>query len=463
MPNKAPTMRTLLELLRRLGGSLRPTRTDADLQEELRSHLELAAAREAERGHPPSEAARLARLQTGGVAHALDPLRDQRGLPWLDALRADVVFGWRQIIRHRIASLAAVLSLGLAMGAALAAFRLVDAVLLRPLPVADPSRLFVLTKTFLDADQSADYRDDFDYPTYRRYVARADGYADVMLLGMAVRRKVVIGSGDTETAVQQFVSGNALSTLGLQPAIGRLLGATDDRQIVGRTFRMAGRVYTIVGVTSRGFVGTEPGAIADFFVPSMMNAEALNMNGLSCFSICLRPKAHVDPASVQTKLQAAFQADQVERAKSFPADTPKSRIDAFWSEQLQFQPAGSGASGIQKAFRQPLWILAMLGALLVLVACANVANLLLARAMSARSAAARRECSAGPSRVECGRPVRLVGRAVHRLDARSGGATGPAGPGSRLADAPDRRHAHDRRHDALRPGAGAARVIGALA
>ena len=80
--------------------------------------------------------------------------------------------------------------------------------------------------------------------------------------------------------------------------------------------------------------------------------------------------------------RAGFQADQVERAKSFPADTPKSRIDAFWSEQLQFQPAGSGASGIQKAFRQPLWILAMLGALLVLVACANVANLLLARAMS---------------------------------------------------------------------------------
>src|SRR5262245_5815712 len=83
--------------------------------------------------------------QTGNIASAMDSLRDQRGWPWLDALRSDIVFGWRQLIRHRVASTAAILSLGLAMGAALAAYRLVDAVLLRPLPVSDPSRLFVIT------------------------------------------------------------------------------------------------------------------------------------------------------------------------------------------------------------------------------------------------------------------------------------------------------------------------------
>ena len=400
-------MRTLRELLLRLLGSVRKTRTDADLQEELRSHLEFASQHDVHSASQLSDAARRARVRSGGLAQAMDALRDQRGLPWLDALRADVVFGWRQVMRHRIASLVAVLSLGLAMGAALAAFRLVDAVLLRPLPVADPSRLFVITTTFRDADQSVDFRDDFDYPTYRRYVARADKYADVMLIGAAVRRRVTVGSGQSETIVQQFVSGNALATLGLQPAIGRLLDATDDvvpdghpvavithdywqrrfggdPGIVGRTFRMAGRVYTIVGVTSRGFSGTEPGAITDFFVPSMMNAEALNAIGWSWFRIWLRPKADVDPTQVQTVLQAGFRADQAERAKKFEADTPKARVEAFWSEELKFQPAGSGASGIQKAFRQPLWILAALGVLLVLLACANVANLLLARAMSRR-------------------------------------------------------------------------------
>src|SRR5262245_36697365 len=201
-------MPTLREFLRRLAGSVGRRRPDADLQEELRVHLELAAEREVERGRPPVEAARLARLRAGSIAHAIDPLRDQRGLPWLDALRTDVVFGWRQIVHHRVASLAAVLSLGLAMGAALAAFRLVDAVLLRPMPVADPSRLFVLTKTELSADRRPDFRDDFDYPTYRRYVERTGDVADVMLAGMAVRRTVVIGSGEPETAVQQFASGN---------------------------------------------------------------------------------------------------------------------------------------------------------------------------------------------------------------------------------------------------------------
>jgi putative ABC transport system permease protein len=398
-------MPTLREFLRRLAGSVGRTRPDADLQEELRVHLELAAEREVERGRSPVEAARQARLRAGTIAHAIEPLRDQRGLPWLDALRTDVVFGWRQIVHHRVASLAAVLSLGLAMGAALAAFRLVDAVLLRPLAVADPARLFVVTKTFLDSDQRVDFRDDFDYPTYRKYVARADGSADVMLLGMAVPRRVVFGSGEPETAVQQFVSGNALATLGLQPVLGRLLGPSDDvvpnghpvavithdfwqhrfggdREVVGRTFRMAGRVYTIVGVIAGGFSGTEPGLLTDFFVPAMMNAEALDKNGWSWFRIWLRPRADVEPATVQTMLQAGFRADQTEYARGFADDTPKARLDAFWSEQLQLQPAGSGASGIQKVFRRPLWILAALGALLVLVACANVANLLLARAMS---------------------------------------------------------------------------------
>src|SRR5262245_26778166 len=131
-------MRALLEFVRRLTSSVRRTRTDADLEDELRLHLELAAEHEARSGQPASDAARRARLRSGSVTQAMDRVRDQRGLPWLDAIRADLVFGWRQIVRYRIASIATVLSLGLAMGAALAAFRLVDAVLLRPLPVADP-------------------------------------------------------------------------------------------------------------------------------------------------------------------------------------------------------------------------------------------------------------------------------------------------------------------------------------
>ena len=126
MPRLRPTSR-LREWIDRLLGTLRARRADADLQAELQSHLAFAA-----------EAGRIDR---SAVTQAMDAMRDRRGLPWLHALSADVVFGWRQLASRPVVTTAAVLSLGLAIGATSAAFRLVDAVLLRPLPVDAPARL----------------------------------------------------------------------------------------------------------------------------------------------------------------------------------------------------------------------------------------------------------------------------------------------------------------------------------
>ena len=407
-------MRTMLELLRRLAGSLRRSRTDADLEQELRAHVEMASADEQRRGHHPAEAARIARLRAGDVAAAMESLRDQRGLPWLAAVRADLVFAWRQIVRHRVASLTVILSLGLAMGAALAAFRLVDAVLQRPLNVADPSQLLFVSRMVQAIDGSPEDRDDFDYPTYRTYVTVTTDQADLMLVGMAVRRSIVFDGGDPETAVQQFVSGNVFATLGLRPAVGRLLGEHDDvvpgghpvvvlshdywqrrfasdPAVVSRTLRMGDGVYEIVGVAAKGFTGTEPGAITDLFVPSMMNPEALKSPGWSWFRIWVKPRPGVDAKQVETLLHARFHADHVEHAtRSFAPDTPRARVEAFLNERLVLQPAGAGASNIQKTFRRPLWILASLATLLLLIACANVANLQITRALARRGELALR-------------------------------------------------------------------------
>jgi hypothetical protein len=119
------------------------------------------------------------------IDSALEALRDQRGLPWLDALKSDAIFGWRQIARHRAVSAASVLTLGLAIGATIAAFRIVDAVLLRPLPVADADRLFYLQVSYVDSRGEPDTREDFDYPTFVAYRDLLARVADVMVVGMS--------------------------------------------------------------------------------------------------------------------------------------------------------------------------------------------------------------------------------------------------------------------------------------
>jgi predicted permease len=420
-------MRILRELVYRVKGLLGRSRGDTDLEEELRLHLDLAAEAEQARGEHPHAAKRSARVRVGGASQAMDTLRDQRSLPSLDALAADVRFGWRQIVRHRTASVSVILSLGLALGATMAAFRLVDTVLLRPLPVSDPGQLFVVTAAVRDPDNRPDERDDFDYPTYRKYVEVVGDEANLMLMGSAARRPLRIGSDNPEYAIQQFVSGNVFSALGLRPTLGRLIGDADDvvpdghpiavishhywrqrfasdPEVVGKTFHIGSRAIEIIGVGPRGFTGTEPGALTDYFLPSMMNVEALDRDGWSWFRIWVRPAPGADRDRGRAILQAHFHADHLARVKDFPPETPQSRLDAYLNEQLLLRPAGAGVSGLQKTFRRPLWILGALAALLLLIACANVANLLLARGMARRVEMALR-LSIGAAR---GRLIQLM-------------------------------------------------------
>ena len=213
-------MSNLREWLLRVSESLRPRRHARDHQAELQAHLDLATEEARGRGLSAEAAARAARLRAGGLSQAMEAVHDQRAFPWVDALLGDIRYGSRQILRYRTGSAAAILSLGLAIGATMAAFQLVDAVLLRPLPVADPARLFMAALGGSNANGDERYRDDFDYPEFREYSEAGRDVADVLLVGMSGRTQIIFeGATEPERLYRQFVSGNVFPILGLLPGV----------------------------------------------------------------------------------------------------------------------------------------------------------------------------------------------------------------------------------------------------
>ena len=134
-------MRTFREWIHRLQGTLGPGRRDADLEHEIRSHVEMAADDARRRGLAPADAARGARIEAGGALQAMDALRDQRGLPWLDDLARDVSHGLRTLRRTPVFTAVALLTLALGIGANTAIFSIVNGVILRPLDHPEPNQL----------------------------------------------------------------------------------------------------------------------------------------------------------------------------------------------------------------------------------------------------------------------------------------------------------------------------------
>jgi predicted permease len=325
---------------------------------------------------------------------------------WIDTVRADVILGWRQLLQHPRASVAAILSLALALGACVSAFRIIDAMLWRPLPVAGAQRLFVLVRSSAAFGGAMREYDGSEYPLFERLRLAAGSDAELLALSYVDRVDLTYRSdAETEKANRQYVSGRTFDTFGLRPALGRLLTDRDDRtpgahpvavlshdywtrrfhrepDVIGRTFHMGRDTYEIVGVVEPRFTGVEPGTFIDIFVPTMM-APPVRRDDATWFRtwVLLKPGIAVEP--LRDRLQVVLTGFLEQRATTF-TNMPPEEVEHFLQEKAALAPAPAGRSDLQSGNRPALAVLGVLVTLVLLVACANVANLMTARA-SARA------------------------------------------------------------------------------
>ncbi len=387
-----------MSLWSQVANVFRGDRVNREIDEELEAHI----AEAIEQGRDPAEALRA----FGGVLRNREASRDVRLAAWLDSVRADAVFGWRQLWKKKATSAAAILSLGLGIGACMSAFRLIDALLLRPLPVASPERLYTVSFESPGAmDRVMSTYDSCSYPMFQRMRAaiKEEGESIAVSMYSGYVDLTYGADEDMEKADVQYVSGWMFGTFGLRPALGRLLTEDDDlkpgghpyavlsydywnrrfakdKKVIGRTFRMGNDVFQIVGVAEEKFTGTETGWVTDVFIPmAMKNARTLASLNNFWLRTLVQLKPGVAAGPIREKLRATFHALQEERAASFPNQTKRDR-ERFFQETLLFESAAAGRSNMQRDYRQALATLGLLVALVLLIACANVANLMTAQA-----------------------------------------------------------------------------------
>jgi MacB-like periplasmic core domain/FtsX-like permease family len=403
---------------------MRADRVTRDIEEEQQFHIEARADDLVAHGMTREAATAQAEQKFGRRLLMREASRDVKLLNWLESLWRDMRLGLRLLRKDAIVSAAAIVSLGLAIGAVTSAFALIDALILRDLPVRDPASLVVLERDNPASDPR--FRATLSYPLFERIreTASASARMDVFSVSFQSLRQAILpdGGGIEEKVGTQFVSGNAFDVLGVKPAIGRLLTPSDDHtigahqtavishafwtrrlgadpRVIGQWMHVDQRAYQIVGVAQEGFTGVHPGVLTDVWLPNMMfQADSLNTPHWNWLQVWGRLKPGVTREAVQPIVQASFINFAIEHATSGPGGKKGKQQAAELAVALR--DASAGHSEVRRMFQRPLIALAMIAACVLLIACSNVANLLLARgAARAREMALRASIGAGRGRL----------------------------------------------------------------
>ena len=408
----------------RLANVFRAGRLEGELDEELQFHIN-ERIRDAMAGGMTREAAEKdVRRRFGNPLRLREESRDVKLLPWLDSIVRDVRLGLRMLRKHAVVTCAALISLSLALGACVAAFSLVDALILRPLPVRHPEQLIYLAfPTYTSERPEAD---TFNDPVFVRLREAGRGHVDLFAMSTQVMRAAVFADagGEKEQIRTQYVSGEAFERLGIGPAAGRVITAQDDEApgahpvavvshafwvrrfggdpaVVGRWFALDERPLQIVGVAEPRFTGIEPGRPTDVWLPyAMYNPRAFGNFAFNWFRVIGRLREGVRAEQAQSVLQAPFTNLRRDHAGGFGSIRSPEEVARFIETPIYVRSASTGPSPLRRQFERSLWILSSIAALVLLIAGSNVANLFLARmAAREREMALRLSIGAGRARL----------------------------------------------------------------
>lgn len=378
-------------------------RRDRDLNDEIEAHLAMAVRDRIERGEDAQAAEFAARREFGNRTLVAEITREKWAWHVTRIVWNDAAYALRGLRRSPGFAAVAIASLALGIGANTAIFSLMNAAMLRMLPVREPERLVELLQKYPDEPR---LNGGWSWKSYRHIQEQNTVFSDLFGMGIDNAAHLRIEHGGNERGIAEYVTSNYFSSLGVEPALGRAIAGEGsvavvswlywankfhkDPDIVGKKIFVEDQPATIIGVAPRSFVGLRMEAATDVWLPLRQDPDTtMALLGR------LKPGATLSQARAEMAVLYRF---TIEEKYARSKDDPLTR-----RLKVEVEPAGNGLATVRDRFGKPLFVLMTIAGVLLMIACVNIASLLLARGASReREMAVRAGLGASRSRLIAG-------------------------------------------------------------